>query len=95
MTSSHFKTTMKTIIGGQIFLSAILCKCVICSLSSSVIFLLKEIIVHAVYCFSLCKNKAFHSRHCGGLSCGVFVIFTDLEVCAGISRFTENLCLSH
>lgn len=55
------------------------------------IFQLKEIIVHTVYCFSLCKNKAFHSRHCGG----VFVIFTDLEVYAGISRFTESVYLSH
>lgn len=58
-------------------------------------FQLKEIIVHTMYCFSLCKNKAFHSRHRGGLSGGVFVIFRDLEVCAGMSRFTENVYLSH
>lgn len=58
-------------------------------------FQLKEIVVHTMYCFSLCKNKAFHSKHCGRLSGGAFVIFADLEVCASISRFTENVYLSH
>lgn len=105
MTFNNFKktkNTLRTKKKKKIY-SANLLKVMICSLrahsclSSSKIFFfqLKEIIVHTMYCFSLCKNKAFHSRHCGGLSGGVFVIFTDLEVCAGMSRFTENVYLSH
>lgn len=45
--------------------------------------------------FSPCKNKAWHSGHRGRLSGGVFAIFIELEKCLGISRFTENVYLSH